>query len=310
MNREPIQVSIAGWSVHVPGFRIGDVLEEAPANWTLADESAAALLGKRGLSFKEPATKLALCAVHRALGFAAGTPRASGPPDPLTAVVASSNLGNAETVCRVVNNLTTGSLRDVSPLDAPNVSSNIIASTVAIWFGCGGPNLMVCSGATSGLDAFRLGARLLQAGRAGRVIVVGAEPDDARVQHLYGARLRAGAAAVLLTAVSTVLPGVPLVEGFECHTDAPACVKPGTAPVILQPSTEDPARTIDILRAIGDTYGALGVMQVALAAAAMEAMPQAGFRAYAASGSARDGWRSVRLRAARQGTTIAEGAGQ
>jgi monoamine oxidase len=38
-------------------------------------------------------------------------------------------------------------------MDLPNASSNVVASSVAIRFGLRGPNLMLCNGATSGLDA-------------------------------------------------------------------------------------------------------------------------------------------------------------
>lgn len=85
---------------------------------------------------------------------------------------------------------------------APNASSNVIASSIAMWFRLAGPNLMVCSGETAGLDALALGALLLRARRADRVLVVGAEPDDETAVavrgHTGGPPLRAGAACVVL----------------------------------------------------------------------------------------------------------------
>jgi 3-oxoacyl-[acyl-carrier-protein] synthase II len=197
------------------------------------------VLGRKGLLFKEPATRLALCAVHRALGLPDGARRPPGPPDPRTAVVASSNLGNVATVRGIVRTLREGSVRDVSPLDAPNASSNVIASTVAIWFGFGGPNLMVCSGASSGLDAVALALLLLRSGRADRVVVVGAEPDDEVARELYGPALRAAAAAVVAEPA-----GGPIGLWMG-----------GAAEQAIDPAPE-----------VAGTYGALGVLQVAAGA--------------------------------------------
>ena len=227
------------------------------------------LLGRKGLLYKEQATRLALCAVHRALGLPAGA-RADGPPDPATAVVASSNLGNVATVRKVVETLREGSGRDVSPLDAPNASSNVIASTVAIWFRFGGPNLMVCSGATAGLDAIALASLLLRAGRASRVVVVGAEPDD-EVARSLRAGLRAGAAALVLEPVDRAPGGVHL-SGVDGIPAAP--------------------HTIDLA---GDFYGALGVIQTAVAASLVAA---GGPSVQVVGGDSADGWRVLEVRSA------------
>lgn len=220
--------ALTAWASHVPG--VGDAVP--------ADRSHE-LLGRKGLLFKEPATRLALCAVHRALGLAPGARRQPGPPDPRTAVVASSNLGNVATVRAVVRTVREGSVREVSPLDAPNASSNVIASTVAIWFGFGGPNLMVCGGAPSGLDAVALALVLLRGGRADRVVVVGAEPDDEVARELYGPALRAAAAAIVLEPAGGPI-GLSMGGAAGRATDPPPHV--------------------------AGTYGALGVLQVAAAA--------------------------------------------
>ncbi|HEY7177099.1 MAG TPA: beta-ketoacyl synthase N-terminal-like domain-containing protein, partial [Micromonosporaceae bacterium] len=181
-------IAVTGWSIHVPGSRLAAALGSAPDPLSCAPESAHELLGRRGLLNKEPATRLALCAVHRAIGRPPGAAREPGPPDSRVAVVASSNLGNVATVQTIARTLRTTGLKDVSALDAPNASSNVLASTVAIWFRCGGPNLMICSGATSGLDAVYLARVLLLADRADRVIVVGAEPGDPVAVSLHARR--------------------------------------------------------------------------------------------------------------------------
>jgi 3-oxoacyl-[acyl-carrier-protein] synthase II len=217
-------VRITGHSVHIPG---GD----EPA---CTAEDAAAVLGRKGLLFKEPATRLALCAVHRALGLPAGV-RPKPELSPTTAVVACGNLGNVATVADVVGTVRTEGGRHVSPLAAPNASSNVIASTVAIWFGFGGPNLMICSGANAGVDGLRLARLLLRAGRADRVVLVGAEPADPVATGLYGAPLTAGAACVILERAEPATP----------PADRPA--------VALGPSTVD-------------CYGARDVVELARAA--------------------------------------------
>jgi 3-oxoacyl-[acyl-carrier-protein] synthase II len=251
-------VTLTAWSLHLPGADLAahpDVrrADPPPGAWArepaVPPERAGTLLGRKGLLYKEPATRLALCAVHRALGLAPGT-RPVGPVSPGTGVVVASNLGNVDTVARVTRTVAAEGGSAVSVLDAPNVSSNVIASTVALWFGFGGPNLTVCSGAGAGLDALRLAALLLRAGRADRVVLVGVEPDDAEATALFGAPLAAGAACLVLSAA---LPG------------------PGNVVLAREP-VPPPARTV--ARRWGNRYGATDIVALALAAQlATDGMP-------------------------------------
>jgi len=199
-------VAVTRWSLHLPAAAADAT--GAPEPWraaiaalvaepALAADDVGRLLGRKGLLYKEPATRLALAAVHRALGLPVGR-TVPERVDPRTAVVACGNLGNVHTVATVARAVREGGVREVSPLAAPNASSNVVASTVALWYGFGGPNLMVCSGATAGLDGLALATRLLRTRRADRVVLVGAEPDDDTATALYGGPLRAGAACVLL----------------------------------------------------------------------------------------------------------------
>ncbi|MEK8171058.1 beta-ketoacyl synthase N-terminal-like domain-containing protein [Streptomyces sp. M19] len=83
----------------------------------------------------------------------------------------------------------------------PNASSNVIASWLAIRFGLRGPNLMLCNGPTSGLDAVHWAATMVAAGRADQVLVVGVEPRNAVVERLLdrpGEELLDGAAALVV----------------------------------------------------------------------------------------------------------------
>lgn len=296
--------AVVGWSVHVPGADLIDLLGPAggPDAACPADR-AHELLGRKGLLYKEPATRLALCAVHRGLGRAAQQPRPLGPADPRTAVVASSNLGNVATVAEVVRIVRAGSGRDVSVLAAPNASSNVVASTVALWFRLGGPNLMLCSGATAGLDAVALGCLLLHTDRADRVVVVGVEPDDESASGLLARRstpatepLRAAAACVVLRPVgsapgSVVLSAAHWSDRRDTHPHAGA---PDDV-VLGPPGTAPGARLLDLTARIGDTYGALGVLQVAVGAELIAGTDAAARTVLACCGDDTDGWCSVRM---------------
>lgn len=187
-----MRIAVQGSAIHVST----DSREMFRDGGPVSDEAPKVLLGRKGLGAKEPATQLALCAVHRALGRA---PRELGLDhlSPRTAVVAASNFGNAETICTIAADVAQGGMRAASPMAAPNASSNIVASTIALRYGFTGPNIMVCNGSTSGLDAVRIGSRLLRAGRASRVVVVGVEPDDPITLRSAGS-LTVGAACVVL----------------------------------------------------------------------------------------------------------------
>lgn len=250
-----MSASITSWAVYVPS-----VDPQAPPS-----DRARDVLGRKGLLFKEPATRLALCAIHRALGLADGDPAVPPAVDPEIAVVGSANLGNVATVAAVARAVREGGRRDVSPLAAPNASSNVLAATAAIWFGFGGPNLMVCGGATSGLDAVHLGERLLRAGRARVVVVVGAEPDDEVASALRGRPLLAGAACVILRAAGS--------PSARVHLD-----------FVTTPATP----TTDAYSAHGDGYGATGVRLIASAC-------DAGVPATVVCGDSVDGYRAVTL---------------
>jgi 3-oxoacyl-[acyl-carrier-protein] synthase II len=297
--RSPDGIAITGWSVHVPDVDIDRVVGEPIGGIACPPDRAHELLGRRGLLNKDAATRLALCAVHRALGLPAGAARAVDAPDPRTAVVASSNFGNFSRVKAIGRTLSAGGLKDVSALDAPNASSNVVASTVAMWFRCGGPNLMVCSGATSGLDAVFHASVLLRTGRADRAIVVGAEPDDpvARTFHARRAarepstRYCGGSAAIVLEAAPSA--GVRMPRLGAIHTSL-AHDEDTPGPVAIGPRARmgRAPRVIDLAEEIGDTYGAAGVLQVAVAAA-LVASGAIHDPVRIVCGDAADGWRTT-----------------
>ncbi|HTB49658.1 MAG TPA: beta-ketoacyl synthase N-terminal-like domain-containing protein [Solirubrobacteraceae bacterium] len=286
---------LTGWAIHVPDGGEGHVP---------AADYARELLGRKGLLYKEPATLMALCAVHRALGLPPRTPRSLAEPDPRTAVVVSSNLGNAETVTKVARTARVASVRDISLLDAPNASSNVIASTIAIWFRFGGPNLMVCSGATSGLDAVWLASLLLRTGRADRVVVVGVEPDDeisVALRRRRGGRhapARAGAASLILEPAVVGAGTMPALGPIAFVSDREQLTFADHETLLVGCAELAGPRqsTVDVEEELGDLYGALGVVQVATATALIaDTDSAAADTATVVCGDDLDGWRSATI---------------
>ncbi|MEU1042990.1 beta-ketoacyl synthase N-terminal-like domain-containing protein [Streptomyces sp. NPDC005551] len=273
------QLALDGWSVHVPGLSAAD-LPGSPEEPACRPEDAKEVLGRKGLLGKEPSTRLALCAVHRALGLPPG-PLAQPVPDAAgTAVVVASNLGNVETVCTVLTDMRERSGSVVSVLDAPNASSNVIASTVAIRYGFTGPNLAVCSGATAGLDAVALASRLILAGRARRAVVVGVEPADPVAVRL--AALREDAPAPLAAAAGCLLLGLPGAW--------PRSTGVRIGPVVRAADPVTPFHGEP-----GDFYGAAGVVRLAVAAARLTAAGPEDAAVAVGCGDAEDGWASTEL---------------
>lgn len=186
----------------------GDVLNRTAGGIPPVDP--AARIGKKGLRYKDRATQLALVAADDALRDAglrdgAGRDAVLTVPPASVAVVVSSNFGNLDSVCEVVRVIAEEqSTRLVSPITTPNLSSNVIASEVAIRFALRGPNLMVCNGATSGLDAVYWAKTWLGSERATHVLVLGVETDNPIVRELVGTdHVLDGAAAIVLERAGT-----------------------------------------------------------------------------------------------------------
>ncbi|KAA2254452.1 beta-ketoacyl synthase [Solihabitans fulvus] len=291
-------VAVTGYATHVPGLSARD-LPGSPAEPAVAADQAHVVLGRKGLLAKEPATRLALCAVHAALGLPPGRPTGPVAGAGTTAVVVSSNLGNVQTVCAVVDEMRASSGHAVSPLLAPNASSNIIASSIAIRYGITGPNFMLCAGATSGLDAVRLGARLLRAGRTDRAVVVGVEPDDEIARGLLGLRAtppggfsepRAAAACVLLTRYDPAAEGPAVLLDRVTRSARPP---EGAAGLRLDPHPG--LGGVSLTERVGETYGALGVLQVAAATGWLLDPASTHTAAEVTCGDPEDGYATARL---------------
>jgi 3-oxoacyl-[acyl-carrier-protein] synthase II len=300
-------IVVTGIGLEVPGLADRGALLTAvdglsgPARFAPEEK-----LGRTGLLYKDRATRLALCAAREAL-IDAGLPvTAAAQASPETVgVVVSSNLGNLDTVCHVVTAIHDGSVKDTSPLDLPNASSNVIASTLAIRYGCRAVNLTVCNGATAGIDALRLGANCLRAGRATRMVVVGVEPGNDVVSRLMresatawlgsdeAVRLGEGAGAVVLEPLESArgrgarvygrIGGYGFSGAADVEASVTAAVQDGGLPDLwLTPNGSygptataicgalrawqgRPVRRLDLGAALGEMYGALGVVQAVAA---------------------------------------------
>jgi 3-oxoacyl-[acyl-carrier-protein] synthase II len=196
---QDIQIVVSGVGPALPAVAGTEDLVTGPA-FPAPPVDPAARLGKKGLKYKDRATQLGLCAAAAALRDA-GLRNAEGPlvDGRGVGVVVASNYGNVDTICRVVTTIAAETTRGTSPMDSPNASSNIIASEIAIRFKLGGPNLTVCNGDASGLDAMHWATSMLRIGRAEQILVIGVEPDNEMVRKLVGAdRILDGAVSVVL----------------------------------------------------------------------------------------------------------------
>jgi 3-oxoacyl-[acyl-carrier-protein] synthase II len=276
----------------LPGVdRPEDLLEPSMADVGGAEADPALRLGGRGLRYKDRATRLALAAARSALEDAeVWVDGALTVPGETVGVVASSNLGNVDTVCSVVETISRQTVAGTSPMDLPNASSNVVASSIAIMFQLRGVNLMVCNGATSGLDAMHLAVLLLAAGRVEHVLVVGVETTNHVVERLVRAGtsgvtgppgLLDGAVGLVVESSAHALGrGAPRLgrigayarRGSLAEAVARVCrTSSGTPRAWLVPDAEagrlpagfEGVPALDFTRRLGRCSGALGVLQVA-----------------------------------------------
>jgi 3-oxoacyl-[acyl-carrier-protein] synthase II len=191
-----MNVTVTGVGIALPGVRTPtDLLNPEPSG----PVDPGARIGRKGLRYKDRATQLAYVVAHDALHDAGLLVDGElTVPHGQVAVVASSNFGNVDTITDTVQTIATETAAATSPMLLPNASSNVVASSVAIKFGLQGPNLMLCNGETSGLDAVFWATTLIASGRAEQALVIGVEPDNPAVRRLTGAEGFDGAVALVL----------------------------------------------------------------------------------------------------------------
>ncbi|WNI27786.1 beta-ketoacyl synthase N-terminal-like domain-containing protein [Streptomyces sp. ITFR-6] len=154
-RRDPhaLEVVVTGIGLALPGVTTyGDLLGPLPGEGGFAP--ATGLIG-RELRHKDRASLLALRVAEFALHDAgpADTDDAFTGTAEATAVVVGTNLGKADSVREATDTIATAGIMGLSPLGLPQTSSNAIVGWVAIRYRLRGPDLTVCNGVTSGLDA-------------------------------------------------------------------------------------------------------------------------------------------------------------
>ncbi|WP_308434272.1 beta-ketoacyl synthase N-terminal-like domain-containing protein [Streptomyces gelaticus] len=203
-----------------------------------------------------------------------------------TAVVVSTNRGNVDSVCEATDTIARAGVRGLSPLGLPQTSSNVIAGWVAIRYGLRGPNLTVCNGVTSGLDAVSWARNLIVAGRAEAAVVVGVEPANDVVTKLLGEQSTDAAVAIVLepanaAASRAARPRATIARYARARDLAAALTSAGVTEEKSVGLLVDEAgagaghlltatRRIDLESQLGPLSGALGVLQCAAAAAYLE----------------------------------------
>ena len=237
----------------------------------------AAILGQRGLRYKDRATLLALCATDHALRSSAALPMT----DPHSfGVLVSTQLALVHTVDRVVATIHSEGATYCSPMDLPNVSGNVAAAQIAIWFQLKGLNLTISAGPTFGIEALRLAATAIRAGRAASMLVVGVEPfDSAGADLLRRTAIRHGddprrlgrfdgAAAVVLESEEYARArGARILARVGQSGDRPPNNGAGFAPCDRHRAGSPPGDgALVVSRTVGEASAALGVLQCALAA--------------------------------------------
>jgi 3-oxoacyl-[acyl-carrier-protein] synthase II len=181
------------------------------------DQALKRLLDRRGFRYKDAATRLAAAASLLALrdaGWLGSTVEPINDPD--FGVVAASCFGNADTVLDSFDVLRRETVQGLSPMNLPNASPNVVASTLALWFGAKGPNLFFAQGPTSGLDSLMIGARLIRAKRATRVLVCAAESEQPRLSdwlRSHGESAPFSHAVALALAASAGETGIAIEPG-------------------------------------------------------------------------------------------------
>ncbi len=289
-NPSAQEVVVTGIGLALPGVATyRDLLGPLPAEGGF--DPATGLIG-RELRHKDRASRLALRAAEFALhdaGLTDADTTFTGAAE-ATAVVVSTNLGNADSVCEATDTIAAAGVMGLSPLGLPQTSSNVIAGWVAIRYRLRGPNLTVCNGVTSGLDALAWARNLIVTGRADAAVVVGVEPANDVVTKVLGRQSTDAAVAVVLEPADAAVshgarPRATITGYARARNLAAALASTGVTdeePVGLWLADEAEAagagaghllaatRRIDLESQLGPLSGALGVLQCAAAAAHLE----------------------------------------
>lgn len=226
------------------------------------DAGLAANIGRRGIRFKDRATRLALVSARRAME-AAGLVASgySDLDDRRCAIVVASRFGNVDTVLRCAAQLRAGGAASLSPMDLPNASANVIPSTLAIWFGLRGPNLLVAGGRDCGLQALKTSLVLLDSHQADRVLVCGVEAGQPELEPLF-LSAAAGETAPVDVSAALVLERAADVPGAGWALARARDGRAPSAPAVVRPGSGQPPLMLGQSDAPGPYHGAHGASGV------------------------------------------------
>lgn len=276
----PRAAVVTGVGLAVPGLTLPDELLGTVRDGGF--DPVTGLVG-RDLRHKDRASRLALRAAAPALrdaGLLTGDGY-TGAGDS-TAVLVSTNVGILENVCGFADTIARDTVLGLSPLGLPQTSSNVIAGSVAMAHGLRGPNVTLCNGPTSGLDALYWARALIVTGRADTAVVIGVEPGGDIVTKLLGTPALDGAVALVLESAARAAE-----RGAKIHAVVAGCARAadlagavaragGLAPDLwLTEAADEPAgpraaSVLDPAAGLGATSGALGLLQAAAAIAHLD----------------------------------------
>jgi len=290
---------ITGVGLVIPGLRgIDDLLEPPPEDPCGFDPTVE--LSGRSMRHKDPASRLALRAAGPALHDAGllSDPlpgvknRLAAALGQRVAVVVSTNFANLEKTCEFTEIIDQETVTGLSPARMPH-TSNVTACWVAIEYGLCGPNITLCNGTTSGLDAVFWARNLVAVRRVDIAVVIGVEPDTMPVARLHresgGESWLDGAVAVIVEssqhagrrgAISRAVVG-----GYGRAADRAIAVAQTRADLQLvdlylatqhrgvdgvEGSASNGVLTLDLTARFGRCSGALGVLQCAAGVARLD----------------------------------------
>jgi len=287
-------IAITGVGLEIPGWRgqsPSKLLEEPVVYGEFEPQ---AVLGKKGLRYKDRATLLALCAVQKAMEDRS-VHELDREQRAAYGVCVSSNLGNMDTICEQSEVIHKEHVDLTSPMKLPVASSNVIPASIAIRYGCKAVNLMLCNGATSGVDALYMAARMLKSGRAEKMIVVGSEPINETTARLLkecspepidSKEFTQGESGCCLILEALGADSDAKIHGtlgdyeFKSPNETPIIGLPRPDVWFVPPQNTDRSRkfvsnqlanrfgnvlTVDLTKNTGELYGALGVVQAVVA---------------------------------------------
>lgn len=268
-------------NAHVTGVGLAVTGLPGLAGLLRPSESSELSWSGKGMRHKDRASQLALLATGNALNDA-GLTDFDGDR---AAVVVSSNFGNLDTVCDFTDIIRSDTVTGISPMRVPHMSSNVTACWVAIEHGMRGPNLTLCSGTPSGLDAMFWARNMIVVDRADVAVVIGVEPNTAPVAALHkatgGERWLDGAVALVVESTEHALRrGARLrarIGAYGKEVESQAAIRAAlmeySKPIDLCVSAPrvtglpGGVRTVDLTSRLGRCSGALGVLQCAAAVA-------------------------------------------